>query len=79
MLERGDVSAVELHRAYLDAIAARDDELHCFLRTVDDPAGDGVPIALKDVIGIGPPSSQNDQNERAPSRGPVTLGSERKA
>ena len=51
MLERGDVSVAELHRAYLDAIAERDDELHCYLRTVDEPAGDGIPIALKDVIG----------------------------
>jgi aspartyl-tRNA(Asn)/glutamyl-tRNA(Gln) amidotransferase subunit A len=50
LLERGDVSPVELRAAYLDAIAARDGELHCFLRTVDEPEGDGVPIALKDVI-----------------------------
>ena len=50
LLERREVSAVELHRAYLDEIAARDGELHCYLRTVDDAAGDGVPIALKDVI-----------------------------
>jgi aspartyl-tRNA(Asn)/glutamyl-tRNA(Gln) amidotransferase subunit A len=51
MLGRGDVSAAELHRAYLDAIGARDEELHCYLRTVDEPAGNGIPIALKDVIG----------------------------
>ena len=51
MLERGDVSAAELHAAYRDAIAARDEELHCYLRTVDEPVGDGIPIALKDVIG----------------------------
>jgi aspartyl-tRNA(Asn)/glutamyl-tRNA(Gln) amidotransferase subunit A len=51
MLERGDVSAGELHRAYLDAIAERDGELHCYLRTEDEPKGDGIPIALKDVIG----------------------------
>jgi aspartyl-tRNA(Asn)/glutamyl-tRNA(Gln) amidotransferase subunit A len=51
MLEHGDVSAVELHRAYLDAIGARDEELHCYLRTVDETNGDGIPIALKDVIG----------------------------
>ena len=51
MLERGDVSAAELHRAYLDAIGTRDEELHCYLRTVDEPCGDGIPIALKDVIG----------------------------
>ena len=40
----------ELHAAYLDAIAERDPELHCFLRTVDEPNGTGIPIALKDVI-----------------------------
>ena len=50
LLERKEVSAAELHRAYLDAVAERDPELHCYLRTVDEPAGEGVPIALKDVI-----------------------------
>src|SRR5918911_2940297 len=51
MLERREVSSAELVVAYRDAIAARDPELHCFLTTVDEPEGDGVPIALKDVIG----------------------------
>ena len=51
LLERRDVSGAELLAAYRDAIAARDPELHAFLRTVDEPEGDGVPIALKDVIG----------------------------
>ena len=50
LLERGELSPAELRAAYLDAIAERDDELHCFLRTVDEAEGDGVPIALKDVI-----------------------------
>jgi aspartyl-tRNA(Asn)/glutamyl-tRNA(Gln) amidotransferase subunit A len=50
LLERREVSAAELHRAYLDAIAERDGELHCYLRTVDAAEGDGVPLALKDVI-----------------------------
>ena len=50
LLERREVSAAELHRGYLDAAAARDGELHAYLRVVDEPAGDGVPIALKDVI-----------------------------
>jgi aspartyl-tRNA(Asn)/glutamyl-tRNA(Gln) amidotransferase subunit A len=50
LLARADVSAAELHRAYLDAIAARDDELNAYLTTVDTAEGDGVPIALKDVI-----------------------------
>lgn len=50
LVERGEVSAAELHRAYLDAVAERDGELHAYLRTVDEPDGDGVPIALKDII-----------------------------
>jgi aspartyl-tRNA(Asn)/glutamyl-tRNA(Gln) amidotransferase subunit A len=51
MLERHEVSARELRHAYRDAIDARDPELHCYLTLVDDAEGDGVPIALKDVIG----------------------------
>ena len=50
LLERGEVSAAELHRAYRSAIAERDDELHAYLTVVDEPEGDGVPIALKDLI-----------------------------
>jgi aspartyl-tRNA(Asn)/glutamyl-tRNA(Gln) amidotransferase subunit A len=50
LLLRGDVSATELHAAYLDAIGERDGELHCYLRTCDEPGGEGIPIALKDVI-----------------------------
>ena len=50
LLQRGDVSAPELHAAYLHAIAERDGELHCYLRTSEEPSGDGIPIALKDVI-----------------------------
>jgi aspartyl-tRNA(Asn)/glutamyl-tRNA(Gln) amidotransferase subunit A len=50
LVESGDVSAVELHRAYLDAIAERDGELHAYLRTVDEADGDGVPVAFKDLI-----------------------------
>ena len=37
LVERGEVSAEELHGAYLDAIGERDPELHAFLRTVDEP------------------------------------------
>jgi aspartyl-tRNA(Asn)/glutamyl-tRNA(Gln) amidotransferase subunit A len=51
LLERSEVSAAELHRAYRDAIDERNEELHAYLLTVDEPEGDGVPIALKDVIG----------------------------
>ena len=50
LLERREISAAELHAAYLDAIAERDGELHCYLRTCGEPSGDGIPIALKDVI-----------------------------
>jgi aspartyl-tRNA(Asn)/glutamyl-tRNA(Gln) amidotransferase subunit A len=50
LLERGEVSAEELHAAYIDAIAERDAELHAYLRTVDEPNGTSVPIAFKDVI-----------------------------
>ncbi|HXV02089.1 MAG TPA: Asp-tRNA(Asn)/Glu-tRNA(Gln) amidotransferase subunit GatA [Gaiellaceae bacterium] len=50
LLERKELSAAELHRAYLDAIAERDGELNAYLRTVDEPDGDGVPIAFKDLI-----------------------------
>ena len=50
LLARRDVSARELWDAYRAAIDARDGELHAFLTLVDEPAGDGVPIALKDVI-----------------------------
>src|SRR3954467_12632524 len=52
MLERGDVTAAELHRAYLDAVADRDPEIHAYLRTVEEGADEatGVPIAFKDLI-----------------------------
>ena len=50
LLERRELSSAELHAAYLDAIGERDGELHCYLRTCDEPSGGGVPIALKDVI-----------------------------
>jgi aspartyl-tRNA(Asn)/glutamyl-tRNA(Gln) amidotransferase subunit A len=50
LLERRELSSAELHEAYREAIGERDGELHCFLRTVDAPEGEGVPIALKDII-----------------------------
>ena len=50
LLERAEVSAAELHSAYLDAIGERDGELHSYLRTVDEADGEGVPIAFKDLI-----------------------------
>jgi aspartyl-tRNA(Asn)/glutamyl-tRNA(Gln) amidotransferase subunit A len=46
-LERREVSAEELHAAY----AAREDDVHAYLTRLDHAGADGVPIALKDVIG----------------------------
>jgi len=50
LLERGEVSAQELHAAYLAAIEDRNEELHAYLTVVTESEGDGVPIAFKDVI-----------------------------
>ena len=50
LLERGEVSGAELFAAYRAAIDERNAELHAFLHRCDDPGGDGIPIALKDVI-----------------------------
>jgi aspartyl-tRNA(Asn)/glutamyl-tRNA(Gln) amidotransferase subunit A len=47
----GEVSSDELYRAYLDAIGARDPELHAFLHVCENDSGEGIPIAIKDVIG----------------------------
>jgi aspartyl-tRNA(Asn)/glutamyl-tRNA(Gln) amidotransferase subunit A len=49
LLERGDVSGDELAGAYVEAIEARDPELHAYLHVVGE-RGEGVPIAHKDVI-----------------------------
>jgi aspartyl-tRNA(Asn)/glutamyl-tRNA(Gln) amidotransferase subunit A len=50
LVERGEVSAAELHGSYLTAIGERDDELHAYLRTVDEADGTSIPIAFKDLI-----------------------------
>jgi aspartyl-tRNA(Asn)/glutamyl-tRNA(Gln) amidotransferase subunit A len=50
LVERRELSPAELHAAYADAIAARDGELHAYLRTVQSADGTSIPIALKDVI-----------------------------
>ena len=50
LVERAEISPSELHAAYLEAIGERDEELHSYLRTVDQAEGDGIPVALKDVI-----------------------------
>jgi aspartyl-tRNA(Asn)/glutamyl-tRNA(Gln) amidotransferase subunit A len=48
-----EISSDELYRAYLDAIGERDPELHAFLHVCESDPGDGIPIAIKDVIGTG--------------------------
>ena len=51
LLSRKEVSSDELFAAYLAAIGERDPELHCYLHVCESSEGEGVPIALKDVIG----------------------------
>src|SRR5215213_3787812 len=51
LVERSEVSGRELWDAYRAAIDARDAELHAYLTLADGPDEDGVPVALKDVIG----------------------------
>ncbi len=51
LLRKKELSGKELFAAYRAAIDERDPELHCFLRTCEDAGGEGIPIALKDVIG----------------------------
>jgi aspartyl-tRNA(Asn)/glutamyl-tRNA(Gln) amidotransferase subunit A len=51
LLRRKELSGGELFDAYRAAIDERDGELHCFLRLCADPGGEGIPIAVKDVIG----------------------------
>ena len=52
LLERGEASPAELHRAYLDAAAERNEQLNVYLCTVEDVAdgATGVPVAFKDLI-----------------------------
>jgi aspartyl-tRNA(Asn)/glutamyl-tRNA(Gln) amidotransferase subunit A len=49
LLERDEVSPDELTWAYVSAIDERDEELHAYLLVVGE-SGDGVPVALKDLI-----------------------------
>src|SRR5213083_2147855 len=51
LVDAREISGSELFAAYRAAIDDRDEELHCYLHVCDDPGGDGLPIALKDVIG----------------------------
>jgi aspartyl-tRNA(Asn)/glutamyl-tRNA(Gln) amidotransferase subunit A len=47
LLDAREISGAELYAAY----AEREDELHAFLHRCEDPGGEGIPIAIKDVIG----------------------------
>src|SRR3954451_5282269 len=52
LLARREVSSDELFAASLGAIGERNEELHAYLYVCDErSAGDGIPIAIKDVIG----------------------------
>jgi aspartyl-tRNA(Asn)/glutamyl-tRNA(Gln) amidotransferase subunit A len=51
LLREKEVSSAELYAAYRAAIDEHDAELHCYLHVCDDDGGEGVPIAVKDVIG----------------------------
>jgi aspartyl-tRNA(Asn)/glutamyl-tRNA(Gln) amidotransferase subunit A len=51
LLRNKEISGAELWEAYRRAIDERDGELHCFLHVCDDPGGEGLPLAVKDVIG----------------------------
>ena len=50
LLREKQITGAELWEAYRRAIDERDPELHCFLHVCDDPGGDGIPLAVKDVI-----------------------------
>src|SRR6266404_1758851 len=50
LLKAGEISGAELFAAYRAVIDGRDGELNAYLTLADDPGGDGIPIALKDVI-----------------------------
>ena len=50
LLTAGEVSSDEIFAAYRAAIDERDPELNCFLNVCDESPGNGIPIALKDVI-----------------------------
>jgi aspartyl-tRNA(Asn)/glutamyl-tRNA(Gln) amidotransferase subunit A len=50
LVELREISGAELHAAYRERIAEHDGELNAYLATVAEPDGDGVPIAMKDVI-----------------------------
>src|SRR6195256_3399239 len=50
LLREKEVSSAELYAAYRAAIDERDPELHAYLHVCEDDGGEGIPIAVKDVI-----------------------------
>ncbi|HEX6787996.1 MAG TPA: Asp-tRNA(Asn)/Glu-tRNA(Gln) amidotransferase subunit GatA [Gaiellaceae bacterium] len=51
LLRDKEVTSAELYAAYRAAIDKHDPELHAFLHVCEDDGGEGLPIAVKDVIG----------------------------
>jgi aspartyl-tRNA(Asn)/glutamyl-tRNA(Gln) amidotransferase subunit A len=51
LVDSKEISSAELFAAYRAAIDERDGELHAYLHVCDDPGGEGLPLAVKDVIG----------------------------
>ena len=47
LLDAKEISSAELYAAY----AEREDDLHAFLHRCDDDGTEGIPLAVKDVIG----------------------------
>jgi aspartyl-tRNA(Asn)/glutamyl-tRNA(Gln) amidotransferase subunit A len=50
LMTRGAATRDEIFAAYRAAIDERDTDLRCFLHVCDDPPGEGIPIAFKDVV-----------------------------
>ena len=55
LLERRELSPAELHAAYVAAIAERDGDLHCYLRTSVEPSGKGSAM-FRGIGGTLPPT-----------------------
>jgi aspartyl-tRNA(Asn)/glutamyl-tRNA(Gln) amidotransferase subunit A len=51
LLREKEVSSAELYAAYRAAIDKHDPELHAYLHVCEDDGGEGIPLAVKDVIG----------------------------
>jgi aspartyl-tRNA(Asn)/glutamyl-tRNA(Gln) amidotransferase subunit A len=51
LVREKEITSGELYAAYRTAIDERDHELHCFLHVCEDEGGEGLPLAVKDVIG----------------------------